>query len=81
MITSTHTRKLSRIVLALSGLACSTASAAPTQPPAPAAPAAQTAAQTAEQDARMAWWRDAKFGMFIHWGLYAVPAGDWPGKG
>ena len=29
---------------------------------------------------RMAWWRDAKFGMFIHWGLYAVPAGIWKGK-
>ena len=29
--------------------------------------------------ARMAWWRDAKFGMFIHWGVYAVPArgGEW----
>ena len=28
--------------------------------------------------ADMAWWRDAKFGMFIHWGLYAIPArGDW----
>ncbi|MEP3384104.1 MAG: alpha-L-fucosidase [Flavobacteriaceae bacterium] len=24
---------------------------------------------------RMSWWRDAKFGMFIHWGPYAVPAG------
>jgi alpha-L-fucosidase len=23
----------------------------------------------------MAWWREAKFGMFIHWGVYAVPAG------
>ncbi|MHC5068176.1 MAG: alpha-L-fucosidase [Planctomycetota bacterium] len=29
----------------------------------------------AERDARMAWWREAKFGMFIHWGIYAVPAG------
>jgi len=29
---------------------------------------------------RMEWWRDAKFGMFIHWGLYAVPAGEWGGK-
>lgn len=29
---------------------------------------------------RMAWWRDAKFGMFIHWGLYALPAGEWEGK-
>jgi alpha-L-fucosidase len=25
-------------------------------------------------DRDMAWWRDAKFGMFIHWGLYAIPA-------
>lgn len=29
-------------------------------------------------DARMGWWRDAKFGMFVHWGLYAIPAdGEW----
>ena len=34
----------------------------------------------AEHDQRMAWWRDARFGMFIHWGLYAVPAGEWHGK-
>lgn len=27
----------------------------------------------------MAWWREAKFGMFIHWGLYAIPAGEWNG--
>jgi alpha-L-fucosidase len=26
---------------------------------------------------RIKWWREAKFGMFIHWGLYAVPAGNW----
>lgn len=31
----------------------------------------------AEKDARMAWWREARFGMFIHWGLYAIPAGQW----
>jgi alpha-L-fucosidase len=29
----------------------------------------------AEKDARMQWWRDARFGMFIHWGIYSVPAG------
>lgn len=29
------------------------------------------------RDARMSWWRDAKFGMFIHWGVYAVPAGTY----
>jgi len=34
----------------------------------------------AEHDARMAWWREAKFGMFIHWGVYAVPAGTYNGK-
>lgn len=32
-------------------------------------------------DDHMRWWRDAKFGMFIHWGLYSIPAGEWPGKG
>ncbi len=31
----------------------------------------------ASHDARMAWWRDARFGMFVHWGLYAIPAGRW----
>lgn len=34
---------------------------------------------TEEKDTRMEWWRDARFGMFIHWGLYAVPAGEWNG--
>jgi alpha-L-fucosidase len=33
-----------------------------------------------ERDARMAWWRDAKFGMFIHWGVYSVPAGFYHDK-
>ena len=31
-------------------------------------------------DERMAWWRDGRFGMFIHWGVYAVPAGTYKGK-
>lgn len=31
--------------------------------------------ETPEQKSkRMAWWTDARFGMFIHWGLYALPA-------
>src|SRR5450631_630310 len=34
----------------------------------------------AQRDARMAWWRDARFGMFIHWGVYSVPAGTYNGK-
>jgi alpha-L-fucosidase len=28
----------------------------------------------------MAWWKEARFGMFIHWGLYAELAGYWNGK-
>ncbi|MFG0254953.1 MAG: alpha-L-fucosidase, partial [Rhodopirellula sp. JB053] len=31
-------------------------------------------------DERMQWFRDAKFGMFIHWGLYSVAGGEWEGK-
>ncbi len=28
----------------------------------------------------MKWFREAKFGLFIHWGLYSIPAGEWKGK-
>ncbi len=28
----------------------------------------------------MEWWRDARFGLFIHWGLYSIPAGKWGGR-
>jgi len=31
-------------------------------------------------DARMQWWKEARFGLFIHWGLYSIPAGEWNGK-
>src|SRR5438552_2622135 len=34
----------------------------------------------AQHDARMKWWREARFGMFIHWGVYSVPAGTYEGK-
>jgi alpha-L-fucosidase len=33
----------------------------------------------AQNSARMKWYREARFGMFIHWGLYAIPAGRWEG--
>ncbi len=27
---------------------------------------------------RLDWWREARFGMFIHWGVYSIPArGEW----
>lgn len=31
-------------------------------------------------DSRLDWWRAARFGMFLHWGLYAIPAGTWRGR-
>ncbi len=44
----------------------------------PMSPQLRDPETSAQHDARMAWWRDAKFGMFIHWGLYAIPAdGEW----
>lgn len=42
-----------------------------------AAPSAAVPETPAQRDARLAWWRDAKFGLFIHWGVYAVPAGKY----
>jgi len=36
------------------------------------------AVTTSEKEARLAWWREARVGIFIHWGLYAIPArGEW----
>jgi len=37
-------------------------------------------AQTSTANDRMEWWREARFGMFIHWGVYAVPAGTYKGQ-
>ncbi|MBC7234835.1 MAG: alpha-L-fucosidase, partial [Chloroflexi bacterium] len=34
----------------------------------------------ARTDPRLNWFRDAKFGLFIHWGLYALLAGTWQGQ-
>src|SRR6185437_4288864 len=46
-----------------------------------ASAAGQSASTSAaDRDTRMAWWRQARFGMFIHWGLYAVPAGEYNGQ-
>src|SRR5262245_34572376 len=58
-------------------LAVSCAPIAGAQAPAPGAGAAVPAETPAQHDQRMAWWQQARFGMFIHWGLYAVPAGEW----
>jgi len=38
------------------------------------------ASRAAMKEERMAWWREARFGLFVHWGVYAVPAGEYRGK-
>lgn len=59
----------------ISAVLVSLALVAATVPPAFPKEKPETPAQHA---ARMAWWRDARFGMFIHWGIYSVPAkGEW----
>ena len=55
----------------------------PTLPPARYNPSMKHVKCTfldADRERRMAWFRDARFGMFIHWGLYAVPGGVWKGR-
>lgn len=36
--------------------------------------------QPTTPDPRTQWFTDARFGMFVHWGLYSNPAGLWAGK-
>src|SRR3954453_15506474 len=36
--------------------------------------------QQLPKDQRMKWWREARFGMFIHWGVYAQLAGVYKGQ-
>jgi alpha-L-fucosidase len=43
-----------------------------------AAPSVKAADDLKEK--RLQWFRNARFGMMIHWGLYSVPAGEWKGK-
>jgi alpha-L-fucosidase len=65
-----------RLLLALA-LGCSLAPAILAQDASPDPYANET---KEERAARMAWWHEARFGMFIHWGVYAVPAGTYDGK-
>ena len=39
-----------------------------------------TQAEDPARRERLAWFHEAKYGLFIHWGLYAIPAGEWKGK-
>ena len=71
-------RHIARIALSAALLAGT--AAAQDAPRTQAVPARAPRETAAQRDARMAWWRGARFGMFIHWGLYAVPAGTYHGE-
>ncbi len=45
-----------------------------------AAPVTATEWAKSDLDARMQWFAHDRFGMFIHWGVYAVLGGEWQGK-
>ena len=36
-------------------------------------------AQQSEKEKRMEWFSDARFGMFLHWGVYSTFGGEWNG--
>src|SRR4051794_39878220 len=61
-----------RKVIVASFLACVSLTAA-AQAPAPKPP-------DQAREKRLEWFRDAKYGMFIHWGLYAIAGGEWQGR-
>jgi alpha-L-fucosidase len=62
-------------------ISASAAAGAPGKPgSAPAAAAELRRGNSSAPEARMSWWREAKFGMFIHWGLYSALAGSYNGK-
>ncbi len=78
------TRTAAIATLLLTSSACSLAQLQGAKPDAKPVnhpvPAIQDTETPTQRDARMAWWRGARFGMFIHWGLYSIPAGTWNGK-
>lgn len=39
-----------------------------------------TQAQTPREEIDMTWWKESKFGLFIHWGLYSYAGCQWKGK-
>jgi len=66
-----NTLKLRSLLTAVAALSfCLSATAAPDS----------QAEDLKNRDTRMQWWREARFGMFVHWGLYSGLAGTWDGK-
>jgi alpha-L-fucosidase len=69
----THSLIARRLLALVSAawIVCATAGVGAQQPAQPSDP---------QKEARLAWFREAKYGLFIHWGLYAIPAGEWKGE-
>jgi alpha-L-fucosidase len=67
-------------VAALAALSVGGARPAMTQAPAPTPTPTLAPPDDPARKERLAWFLDAKYGLFIHWGLYAIPAGEWNGK-
>jgi len=61
-------------------LALASASPASSAPPATSPSDAIPVEGPEQRAARMKWFSEARFGLFIHWGVYSVPAGEWKGK-
>lgn len=73
-------RKLNQLIILLAGMGFLSAVNPTSARAAETSLAAIETETPAQRDARMAWWREARFGMFVHWGLYSGLAGTWDGK-
>ena len=51
----------------------------PVEPP-PAAAPSNSDEPEGSSAGRFKWFNEAKYGLFINWGLYSIPAGEWKGK-
>jgi alpha-L-fucosidase len=71
-------KKVLALAAVLLSPAARAADAGAPEPPAPKSPLVRELEST--HDERMQWFREARFGLFIHWGVYSVPAGMWKGE-
>jgi alpha-L-fucosidase len=83
MITLGSGRALAISILAVT--LCGTAAAQPAPAPVDTGDkhdgqALRSLESPAEAERRLAWWREARFGMFIHWGLYSQDGCFWKGQ-
>jgi alpha-L-fucosidase len=77
MMAGVNMRVIQRSLLVAVGLGAGCLAGAAAGSASPDPYAGETAVM---RDTRMQWWREARFGLFIHWGVYSVPAGRYHGK-